>query len=228
MSDLYTRGLGGRLSAPSRRLAAGASTGIVDYVRSQPWIAGVMVGVISTSAVAEMIRTLSPVIVTHLGAPSSDTGAFVAAQSVGMVVGIFASVPFARRGLARAIAPVGFVFQSVGLVVVATAPQMLVAAVGGAFVGVGFSLCFPVLTGVLQTEVPDAVRGRLLALHQMAHLGNRPFAALAAGAIAAAFGPTSACLAGVILAPIGLVAVRSAWRGLDREAGPVPAIVESV
>ncbi|HZP95323.1 MAG TPA: MFS transporter [Candidatus Limnocylindria bacterium] len=228
MAYLYTRGLGGRLSAPSRRLAAGASTGIVDYVRSQPWIAGVMVGVISTSAVAEMIRTLSPVIVTHLGAPSSDTGAFVAAQSVGMVVGIFASVPFARRGLARAIAPVGFVFQSVGLVVVATAPQMLVAAVGGAFVGVGFSLCFPVLTGVLQTEVPDAVRGRLLALHQMAHLGNRPFAALAAGAIAAAFGPTSACLAGVILAPIGLVAVRSAWRGLDREAGPVPAIVESV
>jgi hypothetical protein len=104
---------------------------------------------------------------------------------------------------------------------------MLVALIGGGLVGGGFSWCFPVLTGVLQTEVPDAVRGRLLALHQMAHLGNRPFAALAAGAIAAAFGAPVACLAGVLLAPAGLFAVRSAWRRLDHSTAPEPVIAES-
>jgi len=96
-----------------------------------------------------------------------------------------------------------------------------------ACVGFGFSFCFPVLTGTLQTEVPDAVRGRLLAFHQMAHLGNRPFAALAAGAVAASFGVTAACLGATLLAPIGLLAVRSAWRGLDRQTEPVAAMART-
>lgn len=215
MVYLYVRGIGGRGTAESRRLAKATDTGILAYMRSQSWLPWVFVAVICTSAVAEIIRTLSPIVVTHLGAPSSDTGMFVASQSVGMVIGILVSVPFARRGLARAVAPVGLVFQFVGLAIVATAPALGIAAVGGAFIGMGFSLCFPVLTGVLQTEVPDVVRGRLLALHQMAHLGNRPFAALAAGVIAAAFGPAATCVGGMLLAPIGLVAIRAAWRGLD-------------
>lgn len=214
MLYLYLRGIGGPQPTSSRHRAS-VDAGIVAYVRTQPWIAWVMVGVISTSAVAEVIRTLSPIVVTHLGAPSSDTGLFVASQSVGMVAGILASVPFNRRGLARTLAPLGLVFQLVGLFTVATASVLPLAAVGGALVGAGFSLCFPVLTGVLQTEVPDRVRGRLLALHQMGHLGNRPFAALAAGAIAASFGAPVAALAGMALAPIGLVAVRAAWRALD-------------
>lgn len=222
MLYLYVKGVGGPESRAARRSAA-LDAGIVPYIRSQPWIAWVMIGVVSTSAVAEIIRTLSPMVVTHLGAPSSDTGLFVASQSVGMVVGILASVPFNRRGLARTLAPVGLVFQFVGLFIVATAPAMAVAAVGGAFVGGGFSLCFPVLTGVLQTEVPDRVRGRLLALHQMGHLGNRPFAALAAGVLAASFGAPVAALAGMTLAPIGLVAVRAGWRALDGRAEDVAA-----
>jgi len=228
MAYLYARGIGGRAVPAAGRVAAGAATGIVDYVRSQPWIARVMVAVIATSAVAEMMRTLSPIIVTHLGAPSSETGLFVAAQRAGMIVGILTAVPFARRGLARTLAPVGLMFQLVGLVLVAFAPNLLLAGTGGGLVGAGFSFCFPVLTGVLQTEVPDAVRGRLLALHQMAHLGSRPFAALAAGAIAAALGPAAASLAGVVLAPIGLFAVRSAWRHLDRSPVSATAIVEPV
>jgi hypothetical protein len=32
----------------------------------------------------------------------------------------------------------------------------------------------------------------------------------------------------MILAPIGLVAVRGAWRGLDRRVDPVPAAAETV
>ena len=211
---LYVRNIGGPEAASSRRRAA-VDGGIVDYIRMQPWIAWVMVAVISTSAVAEIIRTLSPIVVAHLGAPSSDTGLFVASQSVGMICGVLASVPVSRRGLARVLAPFGLALQFVGLLIVAAAPVLPVAAIGGMFVGAGFSTCFPVLTGVLQTEVPDRVRGRLMALHQMGHLGNRPFAALAAGAIAASFGAPAAAVAGMALAPIGLLAVRAGWRGLD-------------
>ena len=227
MTYLYARGIGGQGNAAARQ-AASAGHHVMHHLRSQRWIAWLLIGVIPVSASAEVVRTLSPVVVTHLGAPSSETGLFVASQSLGMVAGILASVPFARRGLGRALAPVGFVFEFVGLGIVALAPQLTIAMVGGAFVGVGFSLAFPVLTGVLQTEISDAVRGRLLALHQMAHLGNRPFAALAAGTIAAAFGPAAACVAGMALAPIGVLAVRSAWRGLDREPAPGVAVGEAV
>jgi hypothetical protein len=60
----------------------------------------------------------------------------------------------------------------------------------------------------------------------MPHLGNRPFAALAAGAIAASFGVPAACLAAVALVPVGLLAVRSLWRGLAVTAVPEPAVAE--
>jgi MFS family permease len=229
MIYMYSRGLGGHAQRITRTAASEPPMGLVAYVRSQPWIVSVLVGVVAASAVVEVIRTTAPVLVsTRLGLPSSDTGLLVAATSVGMMLGILASVPLGRRGFARTMAPVGLVFQLVGLFLVSTATQMAVAAPAVALIGAGFSFCFPVLTSTLQTEVPDAMRGRLMSIHQMAHLGSRPFAALAAGAIAAGAGVPAACLAAMILAPIGLVAVRGAWRGLDRRADAIPVAAETV
>lgn len=228
MIYMYWRGLSGRAQRPARS-ASDAPLGLVAYMRSQPWIVSTLLGVVATASVVEVIRTTAPVLVsTRLGLPSSDTGLLVASMSVGMMLGIAASVPLGRRGFARTMAPVGLVFQLVGLFLVSTATQMALAAPAVALIGCGFSLCFPVLTSTLQTEVPDAMRGRLMSIHQMAHLGSRPFAALAAGAIAASAGVPAACLAAMILAPIGLFAVRGAWRGLDRRVAPIPAAAETV
>ena len=228
MIYMYWRGLSGRAQRPARA-ASDAPQGLVAYVRSQPWIVSTLLGVVATASVVEVIRTTAPVLVsTRLGLPSSDTGLLVASMSVGMMLGIAASVPLGRRGFARTMAPVGLVFQLVGLFVVSTATEMAVAAPAVALIGCGFSLCFPVLTSTLQTQVPDAMRGRLMSIHQMAHLGSRPFAALAAGAIAASAGVPAAVLAAMVLAPIGLVAVRGAWRGLDRRTDAIPAAAETV
>jgi hypothetical protein len=65
-------------------------------------------------------------------------------------------------------------------------------------------------------------------IHQMAHLGNRPFTALVAGAIAATFQVPAACLAALALVPIGLFAVPSTWRGLGVGAAAEPASGGSV
>jgi predicted MFS family arabinose efflux permease len=229
MLYLYSANLGGRAQRPVRAAASEAPGGLVEYVRSQPWIVSALVGVVATAATVEVIRTTAPVLVsTRLGLPTSDAGLIVAASSVGMMTGILSSVPLGRRGFARTMAPVGLVFQLVGLLLVSTATQLAVAAPAVALIGCGFSFCFPVLTSTLQTEVPDAMRGRLMSIHQMAHLGSRPFAALAAGAIAASAGVPAACLAGMVLAPIGLVAVRAAWRALDRRPEPIAAAAETV
>jgi sugar phosphate permease len=197
-------------------------------VRSQPWIAFALLAIVMTSAVTEVIRTTAPVIVTErLGRPSSDAGLVIAAQSVGYVTGIFTLTALRRRDVARQIASFGLILEGCGLLIASVATEIAVAAVGIIAIGLGFALCLPVVTAALQAEVPDHIRGRLMSFHQIALLGNRPFTALAAGAIAASFGVPVACLVAVLLVPIGLLAVRAAWRNLGAESTPVSAQVTS-
>jgi len=224
MAYLYRRGLGG-----SVQQAAGASRrrqSITAYVRSQPWIAFVLLAVVMTSAVSEVIRTTAPVLVTErLGAPSSDAGLVIAAQGLGYVSGILLLTMLRSRDITRTVASFGLVLQACGLIVASAATAMAVAAVAIVVIGIGFALCLPVVTAALQSEVPDHIRGRLMSFHQIALLGNRPFTALAAGALAASFGVPVALLAATLFAPVGLIAVRAAWRNLGAQSDAVSAQV---
>ena len=223
MAFLYRRHLAGAVE----RDGAGAAhqrQSLTAYVRSQPWIAFILLAVVMTSAVTEVIRTTAPVLVTQrLGAPSSDAGLVIAAQGLGYVGGIIVLTLLRRRDVARTVASFGLVLQGCGLLVAAASTEMLVAAIGVIAIGMGFALCLPVVTAALQSEVPDHVRGRLMSFHQIALLGNRPFTALAAGALAAAFGVPVAFIAATAVVPIGLLAVRAAWRILGAESTPVSA-----
>ena len=229
MAYLYRRELGRGVSREAMRAgAAVARLNLGAYVRAQPWVVSALLGVISTSAILEVVRTNAPVLVAQrLGLPSTETGLIIAAQSVGSAVGLLAFIPLRRWDISRKIPAVGLVLQAAGLGITSVATTLPVAAIGVGAIGMGFSFCFPILTGALQTEVPDALRGRLMSIHQMAHLGNRPFTALAAGAIAATFGVPAACIAGLALVPVGLIAVRNTWRGLDVSAAPVPVVAPS-
>ncbi len=230
MAYLYRRGLGrGVTRELARAGSAIAALSLGAYVRSQPWVVSALLAVVSTSAMLEVIRTTAPMLVAQrLGLPSTDTGLIVAALSTGSALGLVAFIPLRRRDLSRALPAVGLVTQGVGLAVTSAATTLPIAVIGVGAIGVGFSFCFPIVTGALQTEVPDAIRGRLMSIHQMAHLGNRPFAALAAGAIAATFGVTAACIAGLALVPLGLFSVRALWRGLPVASAPEPVAAQSV
>src|SRR5438309_665705 len=223
MAFLYRRHLAGAVE----RDGAGAARqrqSLTAYVRSQPWIAFILLAVVMTSAVTEVIRTTAPVLVTQrLGAPSSDAGLVIAAQGLGYVGGIIILTLLRRRDVARTVASFRLVLGGCGLLVAAASTDLAAAAVGVIAIGLGFALCLPVVTAALQSEVPDHVRGRLLSFHQIALLGNRPFTALAAGALAAAFGVPVAFIAATAVVPIGLLAVRAAWRILGAESNPVSA-----
>lgn len=225
MLYLYRRRLGG--SVPSDAPGTPRPTqSITAYVRSQPWIAFVLLAVVMTSAVGEVIRTTAPVLVTErLGGRSSEAGLIIAAQGVGYVSGILVLTLLRSRDIARTVASFGLVLQGCGLVVVSAATAMPLAFIGLVAIGMGFALCMPVVTAALQAEVPDHIRGRLMSYHQIALLGNRPFTALAAGAIAASFGVPIALLAATVFVPIGLFAVRAAWRNLGAQSTAVSAQV---
>jgi len=223
MLYLVRRGLG---AAPRARSGRGGDPGvsIVGYVREHRWVLSLLTGVFSTSAALEVVRTLAPaLVVVELHAAESTAGILIAAQSVGSAVGLALFVPLNRSGLARRMAAAGIVMQAAGLLGATFATGVPVAAVAVAFIGLGFSLCFPVLTGDLQAQVSDAVRGRVMSLHTISHLGNRPFTALAVGALATVVSAHWAVLSGLILAPLGLFMIRQAWSRMAAETGGAEA-----
>jgi len=220
MVYLARHGLGAGTTA-GRRLASDAKVSAVAYVSEHRWVLALLLGIIATSAPLEVLRTLSPAIADGLHEPESAAGFIVAAQSAGSALALLAFIPLRRSGRSNDVARLGLLIQAVGIVGTFLAGDLRVAALSVGLVGFGFSLCFPVLTSGLQAEVPDAVRGRIMSFHQMAHLGNRPFAALAAGAVAVVVGAQSAVLIGLILTPLGLFATRRAWSALSRPATTV-------
>lgn len=221
MLYLQRRGLGVRVDAPRRTDGSLAPViGVGTFVRDQPWVVAMLVGIVSVSAPLEVIRTLAPAIaVEGLGQPESVAGLVVAAQSIGSALALIAFVPLRRRGWSRHMVGVGLILQALGLFGIALAPGLSIALVSVGCIGFGFALCFPVLTGTLQIAVPDSLRGRIMAMHQTAHLGNRPITALLFGGIATIVGAQHAAIGGAILTPIGLLATRRAWQLLSARAG---------
>ncbi len=218
MLYLVRVGLGGPGTAAVRRARAAeaASISALTFIREHVWAPSLLVGVVAVAAVPEVQRTLAPGLVAEvLHAPESAAGLLIAAQSAGSAIALLLFVPIRRRGWSRRAALAGYVFQGAGILTVASTTSLVTAWVGVGLIGFGFSLCLPVLTAVLQEETPDALRGRVMALHQMAHLGNRPFTALLAGGIGSALGPQAGVLAGLALVPVGLIALRAAWRSLS-------------
>lgn len=217
MLYLVRLGMAGPGTAAVRRARAAeaASISAVAFIREHVWAPALLVGVVAVAAATEIQRTLAPGLVAEvLGAPESAAGLLVAAQSAGSAIALLLFVPIRRRGWSRRAALAGYVFQGAGILTVASTGSLVVAWAGVGLIGFGFSLCMPVLTAVLQEETPDGMRGRVMAFHQMAHLGNRPFTALFAGGIAGALGPRAGVLAGLVLVPVGIIALRAAWRAL--------------
>jgi MFS family permease len=214
MLYLVRRGLGARPADASRhRRPSGQDEGTFGYIRARPWIGAMLLGVVITSACVEILRTLSPaLVVEQLHLPEHDAGILVAAQSLGSALGVLLFLRFQRMGVAPRLAIMALGVQAAGLLGAATATTLPLAAISGLLVGVGFSLCFPYLTSALQMGVPDEMRGRVMSVHQLAHLGNRPFTALAVGVVAAGLSVPAALLAGVAVIPAGVWLVRRATR----------------
>jgi len=220
----HVPGHGEPASAAAQPIDSDPTISAVRYVGEHRWVLALLLGIVACSAPLEVLRTLSPALAGALHQPESAAGLIVAAQSAGSALALLAFIPLRRSGRSNDVARLGLGIQAVGMIGAFLAGDLRVAAVSVGMVGFGFSLCFPVLTSGLQAEVPDAVRGRVMSFHQMAHLGNRPFAALAGGAVAALVGAQPAVLIGLALTPLGLLATRQAWSALSR---PVTIVVES-
>jgi hypothetical protein len=138
-------------------------------------------------------------------------GLLVAAPSAGALLGsaaIFKMDPARREGPVVLAATAAYGLACIGL---ARSPGVALALV--AALGIGFSdaIATTIRHAAVQLETPDALRGRVSSIYQMASRGGPSLGEVNIGALAGAVGPvTSLSLGGLV--PIGaaiMMAVRN-------------------
>jgi MFS family permease len=145
--------------------------------------------------------------VLHVG--PTGLGYLVAAAGAGALLGglqLATWKPHRRRGPLVLAATVVF-FSALVLFCMSRQPllsALLLAVVGGAMVS-----SVATVNSLIQTVVPDWIRGRVLSMHTMAFLGFTPLGSLLVGALAERWGPPTALAvsSGLALVLTGVIAV---------------------
>jgi MFS family permease len=180
-----------------------------------------VVGLVSTVAMNYQVL-IPPLARDVLGADASGYGFLMAASGLGSIT---AALAVASLGRPRTIAIVAGAL-ALGLFEMALGISRSMALSLVCMTGVG--LAGVVMTTnantLIQTAVPDHLRGRVMAVYVTVFVGSTPIGGLAFGAIAAAFGTAEALLVGgAAAAVIGAIALVVGWRaGLLRSAEAVP------
>ncbi len=213
--------LGLRIRARAK-LAEGSDTRVragLAYLREDRALALLLVGVAAIGVGADPVITLTPPLSARFGEGAELVGVF--ASSFGVGAGLaFVVLSWLRRrlGLPR-LGVTGLGLLSVGIAAVGVSPTPRLAIAAFVVGGAGMTMALTSLSTQLQERVPDALRGRVMALWSVAFLGSRPLAAAANGAAADAWSPMVAFL-GVAL----IVAAAAVWSRPSRLAArPAPS-----
>jgi MFS family permease len=163
------------------------------------------------------INTLTPPIAELVGDGEGLVGLMVAAFGAGAVcAAVLVERVRKRTGRERA-GTIGLTVLggAIGLFAFSASEAHALAAM--ALAGAGFLVAVTSVTTQLQERVPDALRGRVLALWGVAFLGTRPISAALDGAIADVVSPRAAALA---MAGAALAAALVQSREATRPAAP--------
>jgi predicted MFS family arabinose efflux permease len=173
-------------------------------------------------------QTLLPLFARFtLGLDADGFGALFAAMGLGSLIGSL-SLAFigSRRPLVGMIIGGGISFVTfetfLGL-----SRSPLVAFPLIVFVGLSSMLMINTINVTVQRSVPDALRGRVMALYVTVFAGSTPIGGLFAGSVAQAWGPPAGFLvgAGISVIFIGLVGWQLVVRGKGRVDLPPPSPV---
>jgi len=159
-----------------RRIRAG-----LTYLRASPRTMLTLIGVGTIGVGVDPVTTLMPALAATLAEPSQFVGSLASSFGVGAGVGFLVlSRVRLRVGIDR-LGAIGLAMMGIGLAVAAVSaiPQLTLIAV--ALSGSGMTFSLNAFTTLVQAQVPDALRGRVMALWAMAFLGTRPLTSTTTG-----------------------------------------------
>jgi len=179
------------------------------YARRTPSVLWPLVLLGGTAALAMNFQTLLPLFARTLGIDAEGYGALFAAIGVGALIGslglafMTSQRPMKSLILGGAAAFLALTF-ALGF---ARSPMVAFALVIG--IGLASMLMINTINVTIQNAVPDALRGRVMALYVTVFAGTAPIGGLLAGALAQAFGAPIAFSVGAALGALVLALV--AW-----------------
>jgi len=167
----------------------------IALVAADTRLIGYFVVIAAVAFSTDPANTLGPALARSFGHPAAAAGWLLGALGAGATLAAFTLSP-RRSGASRRLV-VESSMVGVGTVAVAVSPGLGVAMIALCVVGFGYLAAQTQATTMLQLEVADDQRGRIMALWSVAFLGTRPIAALIDGGLARAFGarPATAIMA---------------------------------
>lgn len=187
-------------------------------------LALVVIGLVSTVAMNFQVLA-APLARDVLDSDASGYGFLMAASGLGSIL---AALVLAFGGRPRTtmilVASLALGLLDVALALSRSLPVSLICMAGVGLAGVAMSTNTNTL---IQMAVPDALRGRVMAVYVTVWAGSTPVGGLIFGAVASAFGtPVALGLGGIAAIVVALLAGVAAWRwNLLGEGEPVTAEV---
>jgi MFS family permease len=202
-----------RLDLPSLPRAGVRGSIVADlgaagrYIRGDRRVAAMLIVVAVSVPILDVVRMFAPVLTVDVGDADEGAAALVAAAlGAGAATGqVLASRLLGSYAPSRILPPalVGMGVCAIGIALAASSDGLLLTSLG---LGAMYGLVFATSTAAIQATVPDHLRGRVMSVHTLVHLGLRPVTLPIAGAIAAAASVAAAVSAFVMLLPIGIAA----------------------
>jgi MFS family permease len=172
--------------------ARGALAEAIAYLRVEPRVAMLLVLLAANTIFASGYLYLGPSLARDLGQGAEGLGLVLSAAGIGAVAGgLRLAASAARRRRARVLVAAGLGLMA-GLVAVAFSSSFALTLALMLVVGWGTVTYSATSNTVIQTIVPDVLRGRIMSLYTFVMVGLMPVGSVFLGAIADRIGTAAA------------------------------------
>ena len=190
---------------PPRSVLASLREGIA-FAHGNPIVLWPLVLMAGITAFGFNFQILLPLYARDvLATDATGYGTLFATLGIGSVTGSV-TLAFMRRRPALALMLGGCAFFAAGLIALSLARSVWVALPVAFLLGVSWMLAVNTVNATIQANVPDVLRGRVMALYVTVFVGSAPLGGLLSGALAESFGTPAAFTICATLA-LGVVAV---------------------
>lgn len=176
------------------------------HVRGDRTLLLLLLVVTAAGFASEPSITLAPTFADELGGGTQLVGQLTGAFGLGAALGYVVYVRVGGRLSDQRVTQGGLVLMVAGSAALAFAGLPLVALAFFGVVGGGFMITLTAATTLVQERVPEALRGRVMALWFMGFIGSRPLAAALDGWLADTYS-----LAVALLVTAGLLVILLAF-----------------
>ena len=200
---------GSRSAGASLDSDASARAGF-RWLRTQPSMVSLLFGMAAVGIGADPVITLTPALAEHLGEAQTFVGWLASAFGVGTAAGVILTSRMIRVTGIHRLAAVGLSMLGTALVAAAIGASPLAAILAFGFAGIGLAFALTALTTLIQSNVPDEFRGRMMAFWGVSYVGVRPIAAPISGIVSDNLSVDAALITAAVLVLISGVVARPA------------------